>query len=63
MVCHEGLWSSYKINIAVDSTEVPHILSLQVRAVAPAVNADRYVVVALANEVGNIEVCIGVCTL
>ena len=63
MVCNESLWSGYEINIAVDSTEVPHILSLQVRAVAPAVNADRYVVVALANEVGNIEVSIGVGTL
>ena len=63
MVCHESLWSSYEINVAVDSTEVPHILSLQVRAVAPAVNADRYVVVALANQVGNIEVCIGIGAL
>ena len=40
MICYEGLWSSYEINIAVNTTEVPHILSLQVRAVAPAVNAD-----------------------
>ena len=40
MICYESLWSSYEINIAVDSTQVPHILSLQVRAVAPAVNAD-----------------------
>ena len=63
MVCHESLWSSYEINITVDSTQMPHILSLQVRAVAPAVNANRYVVVALANEVGNIEVCIGVGAL
>ena len=61
MICYEGLWSSYEINIAVNTTEVPHILSLQVRAVAPAVNANRYVVVALADEVGNIElsICIG----
>ena len=61
MVCHESLWSGYEINIAVNTTEVPHILSLQVRAVAPAVNANRYVVVALADEVGNIElsICIG----
>ena len=63
MICHESLWSSYEINIAVNTTEVPHILSLQVRAVAPAVNTYGYVVVALANEVGNIEVCIGICTL
>ena len=63
MICHEGLWSGYEINIAVDSTQVPHILSLQVRAVAPAVNADRYVVIALANEVGDIEVSIGVGSL
>ena len=61
MICYESLWSSYEINIAVDSTQVPHILTLQIRAVAPAVNAYRYVVVALANQVGDIEfsICIG----
>ena len=63
MVCHESLWSGYEINIAVNTTEVPHILSLQIRAVAPAVNTYGYVVVALANQVGNIEVCIGIGTL
>ena len=61
MICYESLWSSYEINIAVDTTQVPHILSLQIRAVAPAVNTYRYVVVALANQVGDIEfsICIG----
>ena len=63
MICYEGLWSGYEINIAVNTTEVPHVLSLQIRSVAPAVNANRYVVVALANEVGNIEVCISVGSL
>ena len=63
MVCHEGLRSGYEINVAVDSPQVPHILSLQIRAVAPAVNTDRYVVVALANKVGNIKVSIGIGAL
>ena len=63
MICYEGLWSGYEINIAVDTTQVPHILSLQIRAIAPAVNAYRYVVVALANQVGNIEVSICIGTL
>ena len=63
MICYESLWSSYEINIAVDTTQVPHILSLQIRAVAPAVNAYRYVVVALANQVGDIEFSISIGTL
>ena len=63
MVGHEGLGRGHEIHVAVDASEVPHVLSLEVRTVAPAVNAHRHVVGALAHEVGHVEFGVGVGTL
>ena len=63
MVGHEGLGRSHEIYIAVDASEVPHVLTLKVRTVAPAVDAHRHVIVALAHKVGHIKFGVGVGAL
>ena len=63
MVAYSHLRSSHEIHVAVDAGEVPHVLTLKVRAVRPAVHAHRYVVLALAHECRHVELCVGVSTL
>ena len=63
MVAYSHLRSSHEIHVAVDAGEVPHVLTLKIRTVRPAVHAHRYVVLALAHECRHVELGVGVRTL
>ena len=63
MVGNEHLRRSHEINVAVNAREVPHVLSFEIRAVAPAVDAHRKLVVAHLGEVGDVELGVGVRVL
>ena len=63
MVGNEHLRSSHEIDVAVYAREVPHVLTFEIRAVAPAVDAYRKLVVAHLGEVGDVEFGIGVRVL
>ena len=63
MVGYEHLRSSHEINVAVNAREVPHVLTFEIRAVAPAVDAHRELVLAHVGEVGDVELGVGVRVL
>ena len=63
VVRHEHLRSSHEIYVAVDTREVPHILTFEIRTVAPTIYTYRELVVAGSYEVGDVELGVGVRTL
>ena len=63
MVGNEHLRGSHEIYVAVNAREVPHVLTFEIRTVAPAVDAYRKLVVAHLGEVGDVEFGIGVRVL
>ena len=63
VVAYSHLRSSHEVHVAVDAGEVPHVLTLKIRAVRPAVHAHRNVVLALAHERRHVEFGVGVRTL
>ena len=63
MVAYEGTRHSIEINIAVNTTHVPHILTFEVRTIAPAEYLYTDIVFASAYVVCHVEFSIIVCTL
>ena len=55
VVAHEGAGCGVEIHIAVYSAEAPHVLSLKIRTVAPAVDLYRQLVVARSGESADVE--------
>ena len=68
MVAEEGTWCGVEVDIAVQATHVPHVLTFEVRAVGPADNLYADVVAALADvgcdvEFGIVVTALGVAHL
>ena len=63
MVGNEHLRRSHEIDVAVNAREVPHVLTFEIRSVAPAVDAHRKLVFAHLGEVGDVELGVGVRVL
>ena len=64
VVGDEHLRRGHEIYVAMDAREVPHVLALQVAAVAPTeASHSDVVLVGLVNKVGDVELGIGVGAL
>ena len=63
MVGDVGLRSGHEIHVAVYSGKVPHVLTLKIRAIAPAVYTYRHIVLATTNKRRNVKLGVGVGTL
>ncbi len=63
MVGHEHLRLGHEINIAVDTAEVPHVLSLEIAAVAPAIDAHRELVLACGDVACEVKLRVGISAL
>ena len=55
--------SAKEIYVTENTAEAKEILILKIRAVAPLSDADDYLVIALGNEIGNVELGLKVRTL
>ena len=63
MIADVGLRHRHEIDIAVDAAHVPHILSFEIRTVAPSDYLYGDVVLALAHHVGQVKLGIVVAAL
>ena len=63
MVAHKCLGGSHQIHIAVYAREVPHVLSLQITAVTPAVDTHSNIVFALVYCCCDVKLGIGIGAL
>ena len=63
VVAHEYLGYGHKVDIAVDTAHVPHVLTLKIRTVCPADNAHGEVVLASTDVLADIKLGIHVATL
>ena len=52
-----------EIDVAVDATKVPHVLALDITAVAPAIDAHGELIFSLAEKAGEVELGVGIGAL
>ena len=52
-----------EIDVAMDAAKVPHILALDITAVAPAIDADSELILSLAEKAGEVEFGVGIGAL
>ena len=63
VVAHKGLGGSHQVHIAVYARQVPHVLSLQIGTVAPAVHPYGDIVLARGHKTCQVKLGIGIGTL
>ena len=63
VVAHEYLGYGHKVDIAMNTTHVPHVLTLEIGTVCPTDNTNGEVVLAGAHMLADIELGIHIATL
>ena len=62
MICQVSLWCSHKVNITMNTTHVPHILTLKIRAIAPTNHLYGNIILTRAEIFSNVKLADIVCS-
>ena len=62
MICQVSLWCSHKVNITMNTTHMPHILSLKIRAIAPTNHLYGNIILTRAEIFSNVKLADIVCS-
>ena len=62
MICQVSLWCSHKVNITMNTTHMPHILTLKIRAIAPTNHLYGNIILTSAEIFSNVKLADIVCS-
>ena len=62
MICQVSLWCSHKVDITMNTTHMPHILTLKIRAIAPTNHLYGNIILTSAEIFSNVKLADIVCS-